>query len=159
MQYMVFIFPTLIIVTIIVFAFIVKKKEKQAVKLSECGPFSIAVVDKTEKKRRAGTDRVGAYYNRCYLTYLDSYGNEQKAILDLPYDCVPVGGEIKIAYNPENHEEVYFVEALYMHTPEYIERMEKLGYERIIEDGVTMFRKKNFSENTGLFKAKVKNSI
>lgn len=146
---------TLFAVMVIVFAVVfyaVSKKEKYIKNLTETGPFSIATIENVEKKLRKNSDRVGHYYYECQIKYLDTYGNDRNALIDLYYNYVPVGGELKIAYNPENYEEVYFVEALFMNTPEYIEYMENNGYERVLAGGTVMYRKKDGSGNKGLFK-------
>lgn len=146
---------TLFIVVVIVFAVVfytVSKKEKYIKNLTETGPFSIATIENVEKKLRKNSDRVGHYYYECQIKYLDTYGNERNASIDLYYNYVPMGGELKIAYNPENYEEVYFVEALFMNTPEYIEYMEENGHERVLAGGTVMYRKKDGSGNKGLFR-------
>ena len=149
---------TLFVVVVIVFAVVfyaVFKKEKYIKTLTETGPFSIATIENVEKKLRKNSDRVGHYYYECQIKYLDTYGNDRSTSIDLYYNYVPVGGELKIAYNPENYEEVYFVEALFMNTPEYIEYMENNGYERVLAGGTVMYRKKDGSGNKGLFKIEI----
>ena len=146
---------TLFVVVVIVFAVVfyaVSKKEKYIKNLTETGPFSIATIENAEKKLRKNSDRVRHYYYECQVKYLDTYGNDRNASIDLYYNYIPVGGELKIAYNPEDYEEVYFVEALFMNTPEYIEYMEENGYERVLVGGTVMYRKKDGSGNIGLFK-------
>ena len=144
-------FAVMVIVFAVVF-YAASKKEKYIKTLTETGPFSIATIENVEKKLRKNSDRIGHYYYECQIKYLDTYGNDKNASIDLYYNYVPVGGELKIAYNPENYEEVYFVEALFMNTPEYIEYMENNGYERVLAGGTVMYRKKDGSGNKGLFK-------
>lgn len=144
-------FIVMILVFVIVF-YAVSKKEKYIKTLTETGPFSIATIENVEKKLKKNSDRIGHYYYECQLTYLDTYGNDRNAVIGLPYNFVPEGGELKIAYNPEDYEEVYFVEALFMNTPEYIEYMEENGYERVLVGGTVMYRKKDGSGNKGLFR-------
>ena len=148
---LIILFTVMITITIIVVCF-VEKKENQIKYLTKLGPFAIATIVKAEKKLKKNSDRIGHYYYECQLTYLDTYGNDRSAVIGLPYNFVPVGGELKIAYNPENYEEVYFVEALFMNTPEYIEYMENNGYERVLAGGTVMFQKKDGSGNKGLFR-------
>ena len=98
---------------------------------SQAGPFADATVIEVEKIReqnRSGHDC------RCHLVYVDNYVTEHKAILVLPYDDVPVGGQIRIAYNPNDFADVVFIQALYMDTPEYIAAMEAKGFRRV-DDG------------------------
>lgn len=120
----------------VVFAFIVlyaamyvSGEQSRIEELMEMGPFSIATIENVEKKRRKNSDRI-RYYYECKVKYMDLYGTERSAIIDLPYHNIPVGGELKIAYSPEDFSKVYFVEALFMNTPEYIKMMEEKGYER-----------------------------
>lgn len=144
-------FAIMVIIFAVVF-YAISKKEKYIKNLTTTGPFSIATIENVEKKLRKNSDRVGHYYYECQIKYLDTYGNDKNASIDLYYNYVPVGGELKIAYNPENYEEVYFVEALFMNTPEYIEYMENNGYERVLTGGTVMYRKKDGSGNKGLFR-------
>ena len=144
-------FAVMVIVFTVVF-YVVSKKEKYIKNLTETGPFSIATIENVEKKLRKNSDRVRHYYYECRVKYLDTYGNDRSASIDLYYNYIPVGGELKIAYNPKNYKEVYFVEALFMNTPEYIEYMEENGYERVLVGGTVMYRKKDGSGNKGLFR-------
>ena len=74
------------------------------------------------------------YYD-CQIRYVDNYGAEHQTILPyMPYSFIPVGGEVRIAYNPEDFDDIALVEATFMKTPEHVQMMEEKGY-RVTEYG------------------------
>jgi hypothetical protein len=115
---------------VLMYALIYASGEQSRIEeLMETGPFSIATIENVEKKLRKNSDRIRHYYE-CKVKYMDLYGTERSAIIDLPYHNIPIGGQLKIAYSSEDFTKIYLVEALFMSTPEYIKMMEEKGYER-----------------------------
>ncbi len=146
---MAYIIPVLIAIFVSVFVIVgiyVKKEEQHGYDRIKTGPFAIAVIESVEEKTRTISDRIRHYYE-CAISYLDAYGNERKATIDMYYSDIPVGGEIKIAYDPEDFTKVYLAKALFMNTPEYIQMMKNKGFVKTPDgferkDKVLYFEKK-----------------
>lgn len=117
---------------VIMFAFLIGRGIKDHKRLSE-GPFADATI--TDVQKRRDTNRSGIRYKYCCdLRYIAQDGKEYQSYLELPCDAfeiVPVGGKVRITYNPRNPKRAIFVQTLFMRSPEYIAAMEAKGYKYI----------------------------
>lgn len=102
-------------------------RTKKHLEKIQTGPFAYAKIEEVTEIRRDGRT-----YCDCKIKYLDGYMREHETTIRLPHSTVaiPIGGEIKIRYNPEKFDDIDLVERTYMNTPEYIEKMEKAGFVR-----------------------------
>lgn len=94
-------------------------------------PVAEATITKVDRRRDHRSRFYDDYDNYCDIVYRDHHGVEHQTLIVLPYDYVPVGGHIQIAYSPDKPDEVVFRRALFMDTPEYIALMESKGMVRV----------------------------
>ena len=115
-----------IIFFIIFFTFVIRNDLKEYRRSKE-GPFAEATITNVKKVRDKQSSEI-RYENMCDITYTTQDGSEYQSVLFLPYDYVPVGGQVRIAYNPKKPNKVVFSRATFMESPEYIAQMEEKGF-------------------------------
>ena len=116
------------IIMVSVVALCIAHKNKQY-KLIKNGPYAEATIISADKQKN--TLMEGIHYEwRCEVSYTISDGTAHKGVIfinDIGVD-VPIGGKVRIAYNPKKPNKAYLSNLLYMQTPEYIALMEANGF-------------------------------